>query len=544
MRQSPIRAAQYLRMSTEHQIYSLANQAQIIAAYAEQHGYEVNRTYFDPGKSGLTLKERKGLQALLGDALERERAFDAILVLDVSRWGRFQDVDQSAHYEFVCREAGLQVIYCAEPFENDGSAICALVKQMKRVMAAEYSRELSTKISRGKRTAAELGFHPGGVPPYGFRRMVVDPSGRSRALLAPGERKCQVSDRVILVQGPEEELAVVRRIFRAYVIGQKGLTRIATELNASGAPALLGGAWTPSRVRSVLKNELALGVRVFNTAQRRLGTDRQRLPPQDWFRVEVLSPIVSQDLFRRAATRMRSNDRGRTKPHKLLTDLRRLLRANGYLSGSLIQACRYTRSPYAYYRHFGSLKNAYAEIGYTPPCWGGAARSAEEKMRLLELLRLAYDRHGFLNLGLVNADPALPSAGLFKDRFGTLSRAYQLAGLPHEPGALRRAAIQRQIAAGGNPVGRPRKPSDETLLGGLRRLFARDGYVCGRTIDADPDLPGAETYQLRFGSLLKAYERAGLPHDRLTVYQGSARRRESKRLQAVAATPDGRQGPA
>jgi len=109
-------------MSTEHQRYSLANQADAIAGYAETHGYAVTRSYFDPGVSGLTFKERRGLQALLADALAPNPEFEAILVLDVSRWGRFQDLDQSAHYEFLCREAGVPVVYCAEPFRNDGSA--------------------------------------------------------------------------------------------------------------------------------------------------------------------------------------------------------------------------------------------------------------------------------------------------------------------------------------------------------------------------------------------------------------------------------------
>jgi DNA invertase Pin-like site-specific DNA recombinase len=37
-----------------------------------------------------------------------------VLVYDVSRWGRFQDIDESAHYEFVCKQAGIKVAYCAE----------------------------------------------------------------------------------------------------------------------------------------------------------------------------------------------------------------------------------------------------------------------------------------------------------------------------------------------------------------------------------------------------------------------------------------------
>jgi hypothetical protein len=40
---------------------------------------------------------------------------------EVSRWGRFQDVDESAYYEFICKQNDIAVAYCAEQFENDGS---------------------------------------------------------------------------------------------------------------------------------------------------------------------------------------------------------------------------------------------------------------------------------------------------------------------------------------------------------------------------------------------------------------------------------------
>jgi DNA invertase Pin-like site-specific DNA recombinase len=50
-----------------------------------------------------------------------EAKFRRIIVLDVSRWGRFQDADEAAHYEFVCKRAGINVIYCAEEFNNEGT---------------------------------------------------------------------------------------------------------------------------------------------------------------------------------------------------------------------------------------------------------------------------------------------------------------------------------------------------------------------------------------------------------------------------------------
>jgi DNA invertase Pin-like site-specific DNA recombinase len=139
-------AAQYVRMSTEHQRYSTENQSETIRRYAEARGFKIVRTYADDGKTGLNLEGRKGLRALLRDIEAGENDFSSVLVYDVSRWGRFLDADESAYYEFVCRRANVSVHYCAEQFENDGSMSTAVLKTVKRVMAGEYSRELSVAM--------------------------------------------------------------------------------------------------------------------------------------------------------------------------------------------------------------------------------------------------------------------------------------------------------------------------------------------------------------------------------------------------------------
>jgi hypothetical protein len=127
-----IPAAQYLRMSTEHQQYSLENQAMAIQKYAESHNLEVVHTYSDTAKSGLVLRRRTGLQQLLQDVVSGASTYRAILVYDVSRWGRFQDTDESAHYEFLCKSAGAPVHYCAETVEN-------WVKRYSRVRSAWHN---------------------------------------------------------------------------------------------------------------------------------------------------------------------------------------------------------------------------------------------------------------------------------------------------------------------------------------------------------------------------------------------------------------------
>src|SRR5438045_1864347 len=135
-------AAQYLRMSTEHQQYSLENQSVAIKRYADERGFVIVRSYEDVAKSGLLLRNRSGLSSMLQDVVSRPGGFKAILVLDVTRWGRFQDIHESAHYEFLCKQAGAPVHYCSEIFSNECTLANMIIKTLKRSMAAEYSREL------------------------------------------------------------------------------------------------------------------------------------------------------------------------------------------------------------------------------------------------------------------------------------------------------------------------------------------------------------------------------------------------------------------
>ena len=230
-----IPAAQYLRMSTEHQQYSLENQSLAIRKYAELHGFDLVQTYTDTARSGVVLRLRTGLQQLLQDVVRGSSAYRAILVYDVSRWGRFQDTDESAHYEFLCKSAGVPVHYCAETFANDGSLPSLIMKALKRTMAGEYSRELGVKVFAGQKRLALLGFKQGGSPGYGLRRLLVSADRIPKQSLAVGERKSIATDRVILVPGPEHEIQVVKDIFRMLVSEKRTVYSIARELNRRGA---------------------------------------------------------------------------------------------------------------------------------------------------------------------------------------------------------------------------------------------------------------------------------------------------------------------
>jgi len=361
-----LRAAQYVRMSTDHQRYSTENQADAIKAYADRHGMEIVRTYADEGKSGLTVEGRDQLRALIEDVRGGRADFEVLLVYDISRWGRFQDADESAYLEYTCRRAGVRVVYCAEQFENDGSPAATIIKSVKRAMAGEYSRELSAKVFIGQCRLIELGFRQGGTAGFGLRRQLIDGSGTPKALLDRGEHKSLQTDRVVLVPGPEDELMVVWRIYQLFCITGMTERAIAELLNAEGRVTDLGRPWTRGVVHQILTNEKYVGNNVFNRVSFKLKQKRVRNPPDKWIRADgAYQSVVDRRLFDSAreiiAERSRGYDDG-----EMLARLRQLLDDVGMLSGLVIDEQDKMPSSSAYRTRFGSLLRAYMLVGYRP----------------------------------------------------------------------------------------------------------------------------------------------------------------------------------
>ena len=353
-------------MSTDHQKYSTENQSDTIAQYAARRGFEIVRTYMDEGKSGLSIHGRDALQRLIDDVQRGRADFEAILVYDVSRWGRYQDADESAYYEHICKRAGIQVEYCAEQFTNDGSLGSTVIKSMKRVMAGEYSRELSVKVFAGQCRLIEKGYRQGGPAGFGLRRLLINERGESKGELVRGEHKSLQTDRVILVPGPAEEVGVVLRIYRMFVEGQMQERHIAAALNIDGLSTDLGRPWTRGTIHQILTNEKYIGNNVYNRISFKLKQRRIRNEPSQWIRRDAaFEPIVPVTLFEAARSIIISRC-ARYTDAELLERLRDLYIARGELSGIIIDEMDGMPSSAAYRHRFGTLLRAYQLIGYIP----------------------------------------------------------------------------------------------------------------------------------------------------------------------------------
>jgi DNA invertase Pin-like site-specific DNA recombinase len=358
-----LKAAQYVRASTSHQKYSIENQSLVISEYARAKEIKIVRTYSDPARSGLFFRRRTGLQRLITDVQAGQADFNVILVYDVSRWGRFQDTDESAYYEFICKRAGVTVRYCSELFENTGGLFDNLLKHMKRTMAAEYSRDLSRRISLGHERMAGLGLHQGGPAKYGLRRIIVDEHGQPKGQLEFGQHKSFSTDRVILAPGPAHEIEVIREIFRLFVDDRLSQRHIARVLNERGVLTSTGHQWSGETVYRVLTCEKYIGTFVYRQSTYNLGSERTWQPSEKWIRVPgVIQPIVDADVFNSA--RYLIWNIARFDRNHMLDCLTAALCSKGYLSAKTIDRMPCMPSLHAYFTQFGSLTNAYRLIGY------------------------------------------------------------------------------------------------------------------------------------------------------------------------------------
>ena len=362
----PGNAVAYVRMSTEHQQYSTSNQMDVVREYAKRRGFEIVKIYSDEGKSGLNIQGRDSLAQMIKDVQSGGINFSAILVYDVSRWGRFQDADESAHYEYICRRAGIAVHYCAEQFENDGSPMSSVMKTMKRTMAGEYSRELSTKVFQGACRLIQMGYKQGGTAGFGLRRMLIDQNGQHKAALKMGEHKSLQTDRVVLIPGPDEEIKTVLWIYQAFIAEGKSESEIAKLLNERGVVTDFGRAWNRATVHQVLTNEKYIGNNVYHRTSFKLKLKHVVNPQEKWIRADgIFEGIVEPSLFHTAQgiilarSRKLSND-------EMLEKLRGVLKKHGRICGMLIDEADDLPSSAAFSHRFGSLVSAYRLIGYEP----------------------------------------------------------------------------------------------------------------------------------------------------------------------------------
>ncbi|MGA6472626.1 recombinase family protein [Escherichia coli] len=362
-----VRVAQYLRMSTDHQQYSLHNQSEYIKDYAEKNNMEIAYTYDDAGKSGVSIIGRHSLQQLLSDVEQKKIDIQAVLFYDVSRFGRFQNSDEAAYYSFLFERNGVDLIYCSEPIPTkDFPLESSVILNIKRSSAAYHSRNLSEKVFIGQANLIKLGYHQGGMAGYGLRRLLVDENGIAKEILGFRKRKSIQTDRVILIPGPKNEIKIVNSIYDLFIDDNMPEFIIAERLNEQNIPAENGTLWTRAKIHQILTNEKYIGNNIYNKTSSKLKSRLVKNQKNEWVRCDkAYKPIISKKKYNKAQEIIQLRSVHLTN-EELLEKLKQKLESNGKLSGFIIDEDDTGPSSSVYRTRFGGLLRAYTLIGYKP----------------------------------------------------------------------------------------------------------------------------------------------------------------------------------
>ena len=230
-----LRVAAYCRVSTDQddQRNSLESQRRYFAEHIGSHpDWELVRVFADEGVTGTSTRKRRAFNEMI-DLAERG-GLDLILTKEVSRFAR-NTVDTLAITRRL-RERGVGVLFLVDNIdtrENDGEFRLSIMASV----AQEESRKTSERVRWGQKRQMERGVVFGNNSIYGF----------------------DLRDGRLTVR--EHEAAVIREIFREFVVEGKGTYVIARELSEAGVqpPRADKGVWSSTMILRILRNEKYCG---------------------------------------------------------------------------------------------------------------------------------------------------------------------------------------------------------------------------------------------------------------------------------------------
>lgn len=242
--------AAYCRVSTdkEDQLNSLATQKEFFQEYANKTGETLVKVYADEGITGTKIKNRKEFQRMLADA--DHRLYDVLVVKDISRFARNTvDLLQSVR---KLKRLGIETRFITANMTNMGDS--EFVLTVFGALAQEESANTSKRVKFSKKINAEKGRVPNIV--YGYDKTIGD---------------------YFNLTINEEEVKVIKQIFKWYTEEGYGGAKIANLLNERNIKTKRNNHWSQNSVCRILTNEIYTGkiingkeeVADFLTGQRR-----------------------------------------------------------------------------------------------------------------------------------------------------------------------------------------------------------------------------------------------------------------------------------
>jgi DNA invertase Pin-like site-specific DNA recombinase len=302
----------YIRVSTEQQAgemrTSLPEQRRALEDRARTLGRILDpaAVFVDAGISGATAEGRPAFMAMLAYCEENPRAAGdgVILVLNDSRFGRFDDPEEATHWRFVLKKLGW-VVRFAEGDDVTDVFARGVIRFIGSAQASEYRANLKRTAKRASRATAAEGRWQNRAP-LGYRRLATRSDGSQRVLEA-SQRKAD--DEVTrLTPGPAIEQEIVRFVFESYAAGDMTLGKLVLQMQSRWPSK----RWSVPTLNAVLKNEVYVGDVIWCRRPHDKSEQRKHRvrPREEWVIVRDAHPaLIGRELFAEVQTRLALNKR-------------------------------------------------------------------------------------------------------------------------------------------------------------------------------------------------------------------------------------------
>ncbi len=293
-----MKAAIYVRMSTDEQVDSPEVQIREAKRFITAKGWQLGPIYRDEGMSRAEFVKRRDLLRMVDDA-KRGELFEVVVARDDDRIGG--DMYRTGIVLMSLLDAGAAVWFYQsgdeakldDPVSRFMQAAKGFASELERVKTSERTREVLVDKFRQRKV-------PGGSC-FGYRNVRVGTGAGS----------------YVTHEINEEQAEIVREIFWRFADGE-GLRSICKDLNRRGIASSANGergtgSWSPSALGAMLRRERYIGMLVYGKTRKAYkgGTKvRLEVPREEWEIDDAPElRIVSDDLWARVEARIKQNER-------------------------------------------------------------------------------------------------------------------------------------------------------------------------------------------------------------------------------------------
>ena len=315
------KACMYLRLSKDDgmsiESNSIINQRELIQSYAKKNNLEIVKEYVDDGYSG-TNYDRPALKDLMEEISKKDRAFDIIIVKDLSRFGR-DYIGAGTYIQKIFPQLHIRFISINDNYDSKHADMSDtnLILPIRNFINDSYARDISNKVKSSQKMKREKGEYIGSFAPYGYK-------------------KSEENKNKLIVD--ENVRDIIKSIFDMKLKGYSSKA-IAEELNdlgidspkvykekqglhyTGGFKAVKGGNWSAKSINRIIENEVYIGTMLQGKSATINYKNKKQIEKdkRDWVKVEhTHEGIISKEVFY-IANRMLKRDLYSSKEKK--TDL-------------------------------------------------------------------------------------------------------------------------------------------------------------------------------------------------------------------------------